>query len=236
MAEESRSPTPFNGYVTAESESGSGGSNKTVVEPPSDGRKRKKRRFRAVSLPQRDARGRFLPRSGSGRVGGSANGGGSVGGGSVGGGESDSGSVGGDESGSTDLDDEVLSQADSLAWDGLLNDTAVRRRWSQDTQRNVLTPDHDLIDEERLLPPHREGSVSAASAHTNELNEMADVDTIRSRVERALLEVEDDVLPFRGKLVSTARLTSLIVKATELKKVLQDSHLYLAAHDGGSVL
>ena len=80
MAEESRSPTPFNGYVTAESESGSGGSNKTVIEPPSDGRKRKKRRFRAVSLPQRDARGRFLPRSGSGRVGGSANGGGSVGG------------------------------------------------------------------------------------------------------------------------------------------------------------
>ena len=227
MAEESRSPTPFNGYVTAESESGSGGSNKTVVEPPSDGRKRKKRRFRAVSLPQRDARGRFLPRSGSRRVGGSENGGGSVGGG-----ESGGGSVGGDESGSTDLDDEVLSQADSLAWDGLLNDTAVRRRWSQDTQRNVLTPDHDLIDEERLLPPHREGSVSAASAHTNELNEMADVNTIRSRVERALLEVEDDVLPFRGKLVSTARLTSLIVKATELKKVLQDSHLYLAAHDG----
>ena len=148
MAEESRSPTPFNGYVTAESESGSGGSNKTVVEPPSDGRKRKKRRFRAVSLPQRDARGRFLPRSGSGRVGGSANGGGSVGGsengggsvgggesggGSVGSGESDSGSAGGDESGSTDLNDEVLSQADSLAWDGLLDDTAVRRRWSQDT-------------------------------------------------------------------------------------------------------
>ena len=39
MAEESRSPTPFNGYVTAESESGSGGFNKTVVEPPSDGRR-----------------------------------------------------------------------------------------------------------------------------------------------------------------------------------------------------
>ena len=217
MADESRSPTPFNGYVTAESESGSDSSDRTVVEPPSEGRKQKKRRFRAVSLPQRDAKGRFLPRAGG-------NGGGASGNGA-------SGSVDG---GGVDLtdDDDVLSQADSLAWDGLLDDTAVRRRWSQDTQRDVLTPDHDLIDEDNLLLPHLDVSWSAASAHPAETGGMAEVITVRARVERALLEVEDDVLPFRGKIVSTARLSNLIATATELKKALQDSHLYLAAHDG----
>ena len=105
MADESRSPTPFNGYVTAESESGSDSSDRTVVEPPSEGRKQKKRRFRAVSLPQRDAKGRFLPRAGGNCGGASGNGGGTSGNGA-------SGSVDG---GGVDLtdDDDVLSQADT---------------------------------------------------------------------------------------------------------------------------
>ena len=172
MADESRSPTPFNGYVTAESESGSGSSDRTVVEPPSEGRKQKKHRFRAVSLPQHDAKGRFLPRAGG-------NGGGTSGNGASGNGGSASGS-GSVDGGGGDLtdDDDVLSQADSLAWDGLLDDTAVRRRWSQDTQRDVLTPDHDLIDEDNLLLPHLDVSWSAASAHPAETGGMPEVITV----------------------------------------------------------
>ena len=60
---------------------------------------------------------------------------------------------------------------------------------------------------------------------------MAEVDQARDNVVRALMEVEDDVMPFRGKNLTTPRLDVVGQKASDLKKALQDGHLYLMNHD-----
>jgi hypothetical protein len=60
---------------------------------------------------------------------------------------------------------------------------------------------------------------------------MERVEEMRDSVGRALLEVEDNVEPFRGKRVTKEALVSLLETAVHLRKTLQDAHLYLAAHD-----
>ena len=134
-------------------------------------------------------------------------------------------------------DDSVssLTHADSLIWDNhqqpLLNETVGTRRWSVETQHGVLVPDYDLVDEQlRLLPLHPEGRESAASGSVEQLSvTMENVNDVRDRVERALLEIEDDILPFQGRQMTNEKLVSLTAKATSVRRILQDSHLYLAA-------
>jgi hypothetical protein len=60
---------------------------------------------------------------------------------------------------------------------------------------------------------------------------MASVNEWRDQVERALLVIEDDILPFMGRRVTTACIDSLVRKATEVKRILQEGHLYLMAND-----
>ena len=60
---------------------------------------------------------------------------------------------------------------------------------------------------------------------------MAEVNRTRDIVERTLMEIEDDVLPFRGKNLTNERLEQLEAKATTLKRSLQSGHQYLAAND-----
>jgi hypothetical protein len=60
---------------------------------------------------------------------------------------------------------------------------------------------------------------------------MDKVNAMRDQVERAMLEVEDNIEPFRGKQVTRNALIQLSALATALRKTLQDGHLYLAAHD-----
>ena len=61
---------------------------------------------------------------------------------------------------------------------------------------------------------------------------MDNIESARDRVERALLEIEDDILPFQGRQLSNETLGVLAAKAANLKKILQNGHLYLAPHDG----
>ena len=64
------------------------------------------------------------------------------------------------------------------------------------------------------LSPHQEGRESAASGLIEQLPDiMAELDRVRDSVERALLEAEDDILPFRGKNLTTERLDDLVAKA-----------------------
>ena len=60
------------------------------------------------------------------------------------------------------------------------------------------------------LSPHAEGRESAASGWIEQLHDtMADLERVRDSVDRALIEIEDDVLPFRGKNLTSERLDEL---------------------------
>ena len=210
------SSPPFHGYNSGCEEPGElttdddGSGNETAVEVVSKPQQRKAKhctRTRSGSL--RDSRGRFLPKRNQPRV-------------------------------STDVSSgsqDSLQDTDSLDWDNhqqpLLNVTAGTRRWSVDTQHEVPAPDGDLADEQlQLLPTHPEGRESAASGDLLDTTLMDNIESARDRVERALLEIEDDILPFQGRQLSNETLGALAAKAADLKKILQDGHLYLAAHDG----
>ena len=217
MAADSGASSPaLQGYTTAGEEvqvtsAGDSSGNETTVEFPIKQKRPAKRtlRSRSASFKQRrDSRGRFLPY------------------------RREHTDVSDDDSVSS------LTHADSLIWDNhqqpLLNETVGTRRWSVETQHGVLVPDYDLVDERlRLLPPHPEGRESAASGSVEQLSvTMENVNDVRDRVERALLEIEDDILPFQGRQMTNEKLVSLTAKATSVRRILQDSHLYLAAHDG----
>ena len=217
MAESSGSSSPgLQGYTTGGEEIPAGDTtsdssgNETAIEANPRKRPPAKRpgRRRAGSLIARDARGRFVSARRELHT-----------------------DVGSDDG------EEILETADSLVWDGhqqpLLNLTAGTRRWSVDTQHSVPAPDADLADERlQVLPTHPEGRESAASGDLSRTIDMETVEQARDAVERALLEIEDDILPFEGKQVSRGCLADLARKAANLKKALQDGHLYLAAHDG----
>lgn len=166
-------------------------------------------RRRAVSLQQRDARGRFVATRRATNP------------------EADNSDTGSDQSSSS-----------SLAWEDL--DQTVARRWSVDTQHSVPAPDGDLAVDLRDLQVDQDGRISAASGELlddstgSDLDDtltMADVNRHRDAVERALIQVEDDILPFKGRKLPADRLVLLATQAVEIKKILQESHLYLSAHD-----
>ena len=212
--EETRSPPsspPLEGYDTAGEEVGASSGEETTVPARLKWRKTPKKptkrspRKQPVRYSTRNARGRFTPAQ-PGRPGGS---------------DSDIGSAA-----------DLLS-VDSLTWDAHtqpLNSTIGTRRWSVETQYGVPVGQVDLL---ARLSPHQEGRESAASGLIEQLPDiMAELDRVRDSVERALLEAEDDILPFRGKNLTTERLDDLVAKAGRLKKALQDGHLYLMANDG----
>ena len=125
-----------------------------------------------------------------------------------------------------------LLSVDSLTWDAHtqpLNATVGTRRWSVETQYGVpIDPTAGL----ERLSPHAEGRESAASGWIEQLHDtMADLERVRDSVDRALIEIEDDVLPFWGKNLTSERLDELTAKAGRLKRALQDGHLYLVAND-----
>lgn len=194
--------------------SGSSG-NETAVEARPRKRRsaRKLVRQRAASLQQRDERGRFVAAKRGLRTDVS------------------------DEEYLTG-NDEDSTGAESLAWDGhqqpLLNTTV--RRWSVDTQSSVPAIDGDLVDERLFvpaLPAHPEGRESALSGELDQtLADMAaEIRAHRDALERALMEIEDDLRPSRGRKLPRAFLEQLSAAATRLKRTLQESHMFLVAHD-----
>ena len=55
---------------------------------------------------------------------------------------------------------------------------------------------------------------------------MADVNDRQDEPEAAFLEIEDNLLPFRGKNITAVRLDELMAKAGHLKRTLQTGHLF----------
>ena len=210
--EQTQSPPsspPLEGYDTAGEEVGASSGEETTVEIRQKWRKTpKKPTKRSPRQPVRQstriAKGRFTPAR-PGQRGGS---------------DSDIGSAA------------DLISVESLVWDAHaqpLNSTIGTRRWSVEPQYGVPV---GLEGGGERLSPHQEGRESAASGWVEQLPDtMAELNRVRDGVERALIEVEDDILPFGGKNLTTERLDDLVAKAGCLKKVLQDGHLYLTAND-----
>ena len=118
---------------------------------------------------------------------------------------------------------------DSLQWDAhteALDTTQVERQWLTDTNDSVTVDESDGSD-------HSAGSQEEGGRISvlGRQYKMAEVNRTRDIVERTLMEIEDDVLPFRGKNLTNERLEQLEAKATTLKRSLQSGHQYLAAND-----
>ena len=125
--------------------------------------------------------------------------------------------------GGLDADSESV---DSLQWDAHTEDLDVNQ---VERQRPLTALSDVLVSESDQSSSGQEegGRVSVLGRQYR----MADVDRTRDAVERALMEIEDDILPFAGKNMTTERLDALAAKAATLKRALQDGHLYLAAND-----
>ena len=125
--------------------------------------------------------------------------------------------------GGLDADSESV---DSLQWDAHTEDLDVNQ---VERQRPPIALSDVLVSESDQSSSGQEegGRVSVLGRQYR----MADVDRTRDAVERALMEIEDDILPFAGKNMTTERLDALAAKAATLKRALQDGHLYLAAND-----
>jgi hypothetical protein len=85
-----------------------------------------------------------------------------------------------------------------------------------------------------VLPTHYEASEGGDDTRrslTVAVPAMASVNEWRDQVERALLVIEDDILPFTGRRLTAACMDALVKKAADLKRVLQEGHLYLMAND-----
>ena len=217
------SSPPLEGYNTAGEEvSGSSSSEATVASPQPVKRSVKRlnkraARVRSASDPCRDARGRFTSRSTLRleRLGGNG--------------------------GNLDSATNLLS-VDSLVWDAHappLNDTAGTRRWSVETQYDVPIDTVDELDQLSVLPEGRESAASGNNTQQSANIEvsispelaMDSVDAHRDRLERALIEIEEYILPFMDRQLTAGCVNQLSSKAAELKKILQDGHLYLTSND-----
>ena len=128
------------------------------------------------------------------------------------------------------------SQA-SCDWDNFAENTSFSaagqksgsRCGSQDTlysSKNVSNPRSQLSsgDEDDFLSPMR--SDDSASHSETEEPEM-DSAAWRRKVELAILEADEDILPFRGKKTTFDCLTKLCVLASSVKKQLQVAHVEL---------
>ena len=172
--------------------------------PAATHKRRRSGRARTASNPARDRRGRFTSRRGA---------------------SLDTQRTADDDSAAESDPDSV----DSLAWDAQLEQldaTTGTRRWSSGTQYSVPI---DTDSEDDHLSAVEEGRESRASA-----TGMGDVAHHRAEIARALMEIEDDIVPFIGRQVSATCIAGLIEKATALKRTLQAGHLYLAANDAAA--
>ena len=210
--ESPRSSSPLEGYDTAGEEAHASSGGDTTIPSPSRRKKTPKRplkrpqRLPVVRHAQRDSKGRFI------KVLACCS-------------KPRRETVTGSENGGNGDDESV----DSLQWDAHteeLDTTQVERQWTAETHHG------DLSDESDESGPSTEeqddgGRVSVLGQQYR----MTEVDRTRDMVERTLLEIEDDILPFQGKNLTNGRLNALAAKAATLKRALQDGHLYLTAND-----
>jgi len=139
----------------------------------------------------------------------------------------------------------------SLVWDDAgeqLDQTIGRRRWSTTAQleASLVQPQAEggasdgggsqiltalLAGNEQETGESRDISILTAIEVLQPANSMETVEQARDQLERALLEIEDDILPFADKELTGDCMVELKEKAVKLKKVLQDCHLYLNNHD-----
>ena len=210
--ESPRSSSPLEGYDTAGEEVHASSGGDTTIPSPSRRKKTPKRplkrpqRLPVVRHAQRDSKGRFI------KVLACCS-------------KPRRETVTGSENGGNSDDESV----DSLQWDAHteeLDTTQVERQWTAETHHG------DLSDESDESGPSTEeqddgGRVSVLGQQYR----MTEVDRTRDMVERTLLEIEDDILPFQGKNLTNGRLNALAAKAATLKRALQDGHLYLTAND-----
>jgi hypothetical protein len=169
-----------------------------------------RRRRRTESL-SRDANGRFVSRNASARSCG------------------DHTSIGY----ATDL-----LNAESLVWDAhspQLDVTTTARRWSVDTLRDSLAASEGGLS---TCPEGGESGASGEQLLETTVNYRQPIDEMAaeaahhsSAAERALMELEDDLLPFEGRKVPLDCLTKVIAQATAVKKTLQECHLALSSSD-----
>ena len=140
-------------------------------------------------------------------------------------------------------EDEELSRQPSLDWDKYGENAPLQivrpldntRTWSTDTLFSAPIASSSALDgsessdsENYLSPDAEEGSVLADEVLAEEDDNMAtDAATMRRKVSRAILEAEEDVLPFSGKRVTLNCISRLCIMATSLKKDLQVAHLDL---------
>lgn len=242
---ESSSPSspPLEGYNTAgEEHFVSSGDERSPAQPrrhkqPKRLLKRAAVRVRSTSDPPlRDAKGRFRRRSNTSCSFAGGDGGGS-----------------GDTTPAPDLCESQSLAWDG--YNQPLNHTASTWRWSVETQFSVPAAGGDSdealhqrpalgcsgsISSEVWLPIHPERGASAASGKFSDFS-LDSVVTVaqpaamaapaarerhRDQVERALLEIEDNIVPFKGRKVTAVRAAALSEKAAILMKILQDGHLF----------
>ena len=138
-------------------------------------------------------------------------------------------------------EDQVLERHSSLEWDGYGGNSPIAadlllldspRRWSIDTHFSVSVAQPGSVLES--LSSSSEGgyqSPDSSIAQVGSVNgdEMAmDAAALRRKVERAIMEADEDVLLFQGRTVTLECLIRLSALATSLKKELQNAHMELA--------
>jgi hypothetical protein len=127
-----------------------------------------------------------------------------------------------------------------LEWDGYEEDESLEvvrplessRAWSTNTLFSNPTHQESSSEEEDFLSPTAVGSPPACADlfETSNLQACVTMDAaaLKKKVEKAIMEAEEDVLPFMGKRVTLACLTKLCTLASSLKRDLQAAHIELS--------
>jgi hypothetical protein len=133
-----------------------------------------------------------------------------------------------------------LPKAPSLEWDGYEEDESLEvvrplestRAWSTNTlfsnpaHQESSSGEEDFLSPTAVISPPASGGVFEALEPLPAVR--MDTAMLKKKVERAMLEAEEDVLPFMGKPVTLACLTRLCTVASSLKKDLQAAHVELS--------
>lgn len=146
------------------------------------------------------------------------------------------------------LEGEVLLNQPSFEWDnfgeGIASPSAAKprtssRRWSNSTQFSVpySQPSAGTSSSEgdEFCSPDSEDDSSDETVNPDGDSERTEADSVmdaaawRRRAEKAIMEANEDVLPFSGKKATSSYLSRLSKAATDLKKELQMAHLELSA-------
>jgi hypothetical protein len=132
-----------------------------------------------------------------------------------------------------------LPRQESLDWDGYGEQESLEggrplestRAWSTNTLRSGLNSEADgeqySSSEDDFLSPTSNDDVRFSEFSAAAADRM-DAVALRRKVERTIMEADEDVLPFKGKKVTLSCLSKLCTLAVSLKKDLQVAHLELA--------